>query len=111
MSRTASFRISTVARQTHTAGQGPMGSPSPAACTSLFSMKTAGDADTVVMADVVVMIVSERESHEACPGVRPLCRLLSGRPADRLAPRPSMDRGRRPCDCRQPVGLGGAHQD
>src|SRR3954462_13074944 len=34
MSRTASVRISTVARRTHTAGQGPMGSPSPAACTS-----------------------------------------------------------------------------
>jgi len=33
MSRTASVRISTVARRTHTAGQGPMGSPSPAACT------------------------------------------------------------------------------
>src|SRR3954453_18829610 len=34
MSPTASFRISTVARRTHTAGQGPMGSPYPAACTS-----------------------------------------------------------------------------
>ena len=38
----------------------------------LIGVKTAGDTDTVVMT------VSERESHEACPGVRPLYRLLSG---------------------------------